>query len=55
MVAEAGRGSVITLCVMILMCFLYTLGDSVSRDDFPDEFVFGTASSAFQVLIHFSL
>ncbi|CAM8999305.1 unnamed protein product [Rhodiola kirilowii] len=42
-------GCGIIFWVLLLLCFIMgSLSDSISRDDFPNGFVFGTASSAFQ-------
>ena len=41
------------MVVTLILFFLISLSvnsETISRDDFPDGFIFGTASSAFQVL-----
>ncbi|CAM8998020.1 unnamed protein product [Rhodiola kirilowii] len=46
---EKTGGCGIIFWVLLLLCFIMgSLSDSISRDDFPNGFVFGTASSAFQ-------
>uniref|UniRef100_A0A7N0SWE2 Beta-glucosidase n=1 Tax=Kalanchoe fedtschenkoi TaxID=63787 RepID=A0A7N0SWE2_KALFE len=49
MVAAGGCPVTIRVFLVLLCCAVYRCwGGSVSRDDFPEGFVFGTASSAFQ-------
>lgn len=38
--------------VLFLLTRLLINSESVSRADFPDGFIFGTASSAYQVMLH---
>lgn len=39
---------------VVLLVFLHSGADSLSRDDFPNDFVFGASTSAYQVPLSLS-